>query len=178
MFERALAAYDVAYGMKFVCLRYFNAAGATSTRGEDHEPETHLIPKIIEAAQGKSRSVAVYGNDYPTPDGTAIRDYIHVTDLGRAHLLALDHLKGGGASEFLNLGTGSGYSVMEVIETVRRVGGKPIGVEVQARRPGDPSELVANPAKAMRILGWRPEDSSLDKIVESAWRWHSREKAQ
>ena len=178
LFEQALAAYDVAYGVKFVALRYFNAAGATASRGEDHHPETHLIPNVIEAALGKAQTVAVYGNDYLTPDGTPIRDYVHVTDLGRAHLLALDYLKAGGASEFLNLGTGNGYSVMEVIDTVRRISGKPVTVEIQPRRPGDPSVLVARATKATDVLGWKPLDSSLDNIVETAWKWHSREKTQ
>lgn len=176
--ERALAAYDLAYGMKFIALRYFNAAGATATHGEDHHPETHLIPNVIEAALGKSQTVAVFGNDYATPDGTAIRDYIHVTDLGRAHLLALDYLKAGGASQYLNLGTGVGYSVMEVIDTVRRISGKRVTIEIEPRRAGDPSELVARATRATDVLGWKPQDSSLDNIVETAWRWHSREKTQ
>jgi len=176
--ERALAGYDLAYGMKFIALRYFNAAGATALHGEDHNPETHLIPIVIDAALGKTQSVPVYGNDYPTPDGTAIRDYIHVTDLGRAHLLALDYLKAGGDSQYLNLGTGTGYSVMEVIDTVRRISGKPVTIEIQPRRAGDPSELVARASRATDVLGWKPQDSSLDNIVETAWRWHSREKTQ
>ena len=178
LFERALAAYDVAYGMKFVALRYFNAAGATAAHGEDHDPETHLIPNIAEAALGTADSISVYGNDYPTPDGTPIRDYIHVSDLARAHLLALGYLKAGGASQYLNLGTGVGYSVMQVIETVRRISGKPVAVEIRPRRPGDPSELVAGATKAADVLGWTPQESSLDQIVQSAWDWHSREKTK
>jgi UDP-glucose 4-epimerase len=170
--ERILRSYDAAYGLKFCALRYFNAAGATSRRGEHHEPETHLIPIVLEVAAGRRPHVSVFGSDYPTPDGTAIRDYIHVEDLGAAHLLALDHLRRGGASELCNLGTGTGHSVLEVIETARRVTGRPIAVETGPRRPGDPARLVARAERAERILGWRPRLVDLAEIVESAWRWH------
>ena len=173
--ERALAAYDQAYGFKYVALRYFNASGATNGKGEDHDPETHLIPNILRAALGRLQHVSVFGNDYQTPDGTAIRDYIHVIDLAAAHLLALDYLKGGGSSEFLNLGTGRGFSVMEIIETARRITGREIGIRIEPRRAGDPSQLIAAPDKAARVLGWWAQHSSLDEIIRSAWEWHSRE---
>jgi UDP-glucose 4-epimerase len=173
--ERALAAYDQAYSFRFVALRYFNASGAANGKGEDHDPETHLIPNVLRAALGKLPHVSVFGNDYPTPDGTAIRDYIHVIDLGVAHLLALDYLKKGGPSDFLNLGTGQGFSVMEIIETARRITGREIRIRIEPRRAGDPSQLIAAADKAMRVLGWKPERSSLEEIIKSAWEWHSRE---
>jgi UDP-glucose 4-epimerase len=173
--ERALAAYDQAYGFKYVALRYFNASGAANGKGEDHDPETHLIPNILRAALGRLHHVSVFGDDYQTPDGTAIRDYIHVIDLAAAHLLALDYLKGGGSSEFLNLGTGRGFSVMEIIETARRITGREIGTRLEPRRAGDPSQLIAAADKAARVLGWRAQHSSLDEIISSAWEWHSRE---
>ena len=172
MVERTLAAYDAAYGMKFVALRYFNAAGATATRGEDHDPETHLIPLVLAAAAGRLPHVAIFGDDYDTPDGTAIRDYIHVSDLSSAHVLALGHLRTGKQSEFINLGNGSGYSVNEVIETARRVTGKSIEARIAPRRAGDPSKLVADAAKARDILGWNSQYAELEKIIESAWGWH------
>ncbi|MEP6787185.1 MAG: UDP-glucose 4-epimerase GalE [Acidobacteriota bacterium] len=172
MVERSLEAYDLAYDLKFVALRYFNASGATPTRGEHHDPETHLIPLVLSAAQGKFPFVSVFGNDYPTPDGTAIRDYIHISDLSSAHLLALDHLNAGKPSEFINLGSENGYSVMEVIETARRVTGSPVAVKIAPRRAGDPTRLVANAAKAKDVLGWDPQFPDLEKIIESAWAWH------
>lgn len=174
LLERALAAYDTAHGMKFVALRYFNAAGATKTRGEDHAPETHLIPSVLQAASGVRDHIAVFGDKYPTPDGTAVRDYIHVSDLAEAHGTALGHLRRGGTSEFLNLGTGRGYSVMEVIECVRRVTGKPIRAVMEAPRAGDPSALVADASKAEKVLGWKPRCSDLNTIVRDAWEWLSR----
>ena len=174
MVERALEAYDVAYGLKFVGLRYFNASGATATHGEHHDPETHLIPLVLAAAQGKLEHISVFGDDYPTPDGTALRDYIHVTDLSRAHLLAVDHMTAGKDSEFINLGNGSGYSVTEVIETARRVTGSEIKAVNAPRRAGDPSRLVANSTKAREVLGWDPQHAELETIIESAWAWHQK----
>lgn len=172
MVERALEAYDKAYGLKYVALRYFNASGATERCGEDHQPETHLIPLVLYAAMGKIPHVSIFGNDYPTPDGTAVRDYIHISDLSQAHLLALEHLRKGGRSEFINLGNGNGYSVKEVIDTARRVTGKPIEAVDAPRRAGDPAELVADAKKAREVLGWNPQSPELEKIVESAWNWH------
>jgi UDP-glucose 4-epimerase len=172
MMERILESYDRAYGLKFVALRYFNAAGATSTRGEHHEPETHLIPNVLAAAQGRLPHVTVFGGDFPTPDGTAIRDYIHVTDLAQAHHLALEYLRGGGASERINFGNGQGYSVMEVIDAARRVTGRQIVARIEPPRPGDPSRLVADAARARSVLGWQPQYTRLAAIVETAWQWH------
>lgn len=172
MVERALADYDKAYDLKFVALRYFNACGATERCGEHHDPETHLIPLILFTAQGKRESISVFGNDYPTPDGTAIRDYIHISDLSQAHLLALEHLRKGGDSEFINLGNGTGFSVMEVIEAARKVTGKEIKAVVAPRRAGDPSRLIANSTKAHEVLGWNPQFPEIEKIIEDAWKWH------
>jgi len=172
--EQLLHSFDVAYGLKFVSLRYFNAAGATEKCGEHHEPESHLIPNILLAAEKEPPEVAVFGNNYPTPDGTAIRDYVHVLDLADAHIRALGHLRRGGASDFLNLGTGHGYSVMEVIEAARKVTGREIRVRVEPPRAGDPPRLVADPAKSQAVLGWVPTKSDLRSIIESAWRWHQR----
>lgn len=177
MIERALETYDHAYGLKFVALRYFNACGAAGHCGEDHDPETHIIPLVLFAAQGKIPHVSVFGDDYPTPDGTAIRDYIHVSDLSQAHLQALGHLRAGKPSEFINLGNGSGYSVNEVIETARRVTGREIKAVIAPRRPGDPSKLVADAARARAILGWDPQYADLEKIIESAWTWHQNNPA-
>lgn len=170
--ERVLSNFDDAYGLKFVALRYFNASGAIPGRGEAHQPETHLIPCIIQAAQGKRAKISVFGSDYPTPDGTAIRDYIHVADLGQAHILALRYLRDGGSSQYLNLGNGQGYSILEVIETTRQVTGRPIPVEMCPRRAGDPSRLIADSAKARQVLGWNPRYPALADIVKSAWDWH------
>lgn len=172
MVERVLENYDKAYGLKFVALRYFNACGASGGCGEDHDPETHLIPLVLFAAQGKIPHVTIFGDDYPTPDGSAVRDYIHVSDLSAAHMLALYRLRGGESSEFINLGNGSGYSVKEVIETARQVTGKPIEAIVGPRRAGDPSRLVADAAKARGLLGWDPKFPDLESIIESAWAWH------
>ena len=169
--ERVLESYDRAYGMKFVALRYFNAAGATEQLGEDHKPETHLIPIVLAVAEGKLPHVPVFGDDYPTADGTAVRDYIHVTDLGTAHLLALKHLREGGQSEFINLGNGKGYSVLEVIEAARRVTGRDIAVQMQPRRAGDPAHLVAKADRAREVLGWQPAHPDLADIIRSAWQW-------
>ncbi len=170
--EKILAAYDHAYGLKYVALRYFNAAGATARRGEHHEPESHLIPNVLFAALGKQPYVSVFGNEYPTPDGTAIRDYIHVSDLCDAHVLALEHLRKGGQSECLNLGNGHGYSVMEVIETARLLTSREIQTKIEPARPGDPSRLVANAERAGSVLGWKPQYPKLETIIQTAWDWH------
>jgi len=169
--ERILESYDAAYGLRFVALRYFNACGASGEVGEDHDPETHLIPNVLNAALGKTSSVSVFGNDYPTPDGTAIRDYIHVSDLADAHLRALNHLRGGGNSERINLGNGHGYSVLEVIEGAREVTGKPVEVKFEARRPGDPSRLIADSRYARELLGWEPAHPDLKSILQTDWEW-------
>ena len=174
MMERIMESYDTAYGLRFVALRYFNAAGATHELGELHEPETHLIPNVLRAALGEISAVSVFGNDYPTPDGTPIRDYIHVADLGEAHILALDHLRAGGSSERINLGNGQGYSVMEVIETARQVTGRPITVKIEPRRAGDPSRLIANAAKARKLLGWQPDHPDLASIIRTDWEWRTK----
>ncbi len=174
MMERIMESYDRAYGLRFVALRYFNAAGATAQRGELHEPESHLIPNVLRAALGEIPAVSVFGNDYTTPDGTPIRDYIHVADLGVAHILALDHLRAGGKSEHLNLGNGQGYSVMEVIETARQVTGRPITIKIEPRRAGDPSRLVADAAKARTVLGWQPAYPDLVSIIRTDWEWRTR----
>jgi UDP-glucose 4-epimerase len=171
-FERALDAHAKAYGLAFVALRYFNAAGACHGFGERHEPETHLIPNVLAAALGTLPRVEVYGSDYPTPDGTAIRDYIHVEDLAAAHLLALRHLRHGGASGFINLGNGRGYSVLEVIDASRRVTGRSIEYAFMPRRAGDPPHLLASSEKARRVLGWLPQHEEIEAIISSAWEWH------
>lgn len=178
MMERALHWYSVAYGLRATSVRYFNAAGADSEGGlgEDHHPETHLIPLVIQAALGQRPFVEVYGTDYPTPDGTAIRDYIHVTDLAEAHVLALRYLVGGGETVALNLGTGKGYSVCEVIAAVERVnGGRATPSRDAPRRAGDPPSLIAAPGRASQLLGWQPQHSDLDNIVRTAWAWHARQ---
>jgi UDP-glucose 4-epimerase len=171
--EHILRAYDHAYGLKFTALRYFNAAGADPQGriGESHDPETHLIPFILQAAKGVRPSVSVFGTDYDTPDGTCIRDYIHILDLAQAHDLALKRLGSGGASDVYNLGTEHGNSVKEVIATCERVTGKNIPVENAPRRAGDPPRLVAAAAKARTELGWKPKYSDLQPIVETAWAW-------
>jgi len=172
--ERLLASYDHAYGLKFIALRYFNAAGATQERGEDHEPESHLVPNVLAVAMGKKSELSIFGNNYPTTDGTPIRDYVHVSDLADAHILALDHLRRGGASDFINLGTGHGFSVLEVIEAARKVTGKPIPTRMEPPRPGDPAKLVADAAKAKKVLGWNPALSDLQSILRSDWEWRQR----
>ena len=172
--ERALKWYGMAHGLRSVALRYFNAAGADTDReiGEDHEPETHLIPLVIQAALGQREKVSIFGTDYPTADGTAIRDYVHVTDLGDAHVRALEYLLGGGESIALNLGTGSGYSVRDVITSVENASGRKVPVMNAPRRAGDPPELVADATAAKRWLGWEPRHSSLDNITRTALEWH------
>jgi UDP-glucose 4-epimerase len=172
MLERVLDAYARAYDLRSVALRYFNAAGASPRYGEHHEPETHLIPNVLGAALGKLPFVSVFGNDYPTPDGTCVRDYIHVTDLADAHIRALNYLRQGGDATHINLGNGQGYSVLEVIEAARQVTGKPIEARFEPQRPGDPSRLVADAAKALKVLGWQPSHSDLTNIIQSAWQWH------
>jgi len=172
--ERVLENYDSAYGLRYVALRYFNAAGATGLLGDHHDPETHLIPNVVSAALGWLPAVSVSGNDYATPDGTAIRDYIHVADLGAAHLAALDHLRAGGKSEPINLGNRLGYSVLEVIETARRVTQRPIAIKFEQRRPGDPSRLVADAGKAHALLGWKPAYADLTSIIQTDWEWRMK----
>ena len=173
--EQILRWYGHAYGLRSVALRYFNASGADPEGeiGEVHDPETHLIPLVIEAALGRRPAVSVFGTDYPTADGTAIRDYIHVVDLADAHLQAVEYLAGGGASVAMNLGTGSGHSVREVIETVERVGHRPVPRTDAPRRAGDPPQLVADARKAREVLGWEARVRDLQTIVEHAWRWHA-----
>ena len=172
LFEHALEAYSKAYGLRFAALRYFNAAGADSSGdiGEWHEPETHLIPLALQAAAGMRPGIDVFGRDYPTPDGTCIRDYIHVNDLADAHVLALEYLANGGASTAMNLGTGRGHSVLEVLAEVEAVTDRPLKRRYADRRPGDPPALVADPARAAQVLGWKAH-RSLKEIVGSAWQW-------
>jgi UDP-glucose 4-epimerase len=169
--ERLLDSFERAHGLRFVALRYFNAAGATARCGEQHEPETHLIPLALRAAARRGAELRVFGSDYDTPDGTAIRDYVHVGDLAEAHLLALAHLRREGGSQLLNLGTGTGYSVLEVIEAARRVTGREVPFEKVGRREGDPPRLVADASRARAVLRWTPKQPSLDTIVRSAWEW-------
>jgi UDP-glucose 4-epimerase len=169
-FERILRWYDEIHGVTSVSLRYFNAAGASARFGEDHRCETHLIPNVLKVALGQKPCVEVYGADYETPDGTCIRDYIHILDLAKAHILALDSPK----SEFYNLGTGGGASVREVIEVARKVTGRNIDMVEKSRRPGDPPRLIAASEKIKRELGWKPQFQSLDAIIESAWKWHQK----
>jgi UDP-glucose-4-epimerase GalE len=171
--ERILRDYGNAHGLQFVALRYFNAAGAEpdGTIGEWHVPETHLIPRLLQIAADQAGAAEIYGNDYPTPDGTCIRDYIHVVDLGHAHVAALEYLSSGGDSDIFNLGTGRGYSVLQVLNQVQEVTGRRVPSLIKPRRPGDPPALVANPEKAWKGLGWAARCSSLDEIVTSAWKW-------
>jgi UDP-glucose 4-epimerase len=169
-FERMLYWYHRLHGMNHCVLRYFNAAGAAHGRGEDHTPETHLIPIALQVALGQRPHLAVYGDDYPTPDGTCIRDYIHIVDLAQAHILAMR--KAHDTATHYNLGNGAGYSVLEVIESARRVTGHPIPVQHTARRPGDPPRLIGASEKVRRELGWQPKYPELDRIVASAWEWH------
>jgi UDP-glucose 4-epimerase len=171
-FERSLRWYGDAYGLRYVSLRYFNAAGATEACGERHHPETHLIPLVLQAAAGLRPDVTVFGNDYATPDGTCVRDYIHVLDLARAHVRALYALARGHRSSIYNLGCGGeGYSVKQVIDTARRVTGRDIPVKLGPRRPGDPAVLIASSERIIRELDWHPEHQQLEAIIESAWRW-------
>jgi len=169
-FEKILHWYDRIHGLKFVSLRYFNAAGATKNFGEDHRQETHLIPNVLKVALGQKPNVEIYGTDYETPDGTCIRDYIHIVDLARAHILAL----GSADSAFYNLGTGGGASVREVIAACSKVTGRNIATIEKPRRPGDPPRLIASSEKIKKELGWRPQFQSLEVIIESAWKWHEK----
>ena len=170
--ERAMHWYHTAHGIRYVSLRYFNAAGATAQRGERHDPETHLIPLVLRAAQDERYPVTVFGNDYPTRDGTCVRDYIHVSDLARAHVLALEALaRSDSGAQIFNLGCGDGYTVHEVIDAAKRITGRDIPVKMGSRRPGDPAVLVASSDRIAKALGWRPQQSSLDAIVASAWEW-------
>lgn len=173
MLERVLADYSHAYDLKYAALRYFNASGCSldGQIGEDHNPETHLIPLVLEAAAGTRDHITIFGTDYPTPDGSCIRDYIHVIDLARAHILAIDKLSEGADSFQCNLGTGIGVSVKELIATAEKVTGKNIPVVIGERRPGDPPELVAAPDKAKELLGWEAEYKDLTKVLETAWAW-------
>lgn len=176
MVEQVLEDFDRGYGLKSVCLRYFNAAGAdpAGRLGERHEPETHLVPLVLQAASGRRPAITVFGRDYDTPDGTCIRDYIHVVDLVDAHVLALDYLQQGCGSAAFNLGNGNGFSVQEVIETARRVTGCKIPVVDALRRPGDPPRLVADASKARSVLGWQPRFADVETIVAHAWAWEQK----
>jgi UDP-glucose 4-epimerase len=174
--ERMMDDFGRAHGLKSARLRYFNAAGADPTAeiGEDHNPETHLIPLVLDAASGRRPDITVFGTDYPTPDGTAVRDYVHVCDLARAHVLALEYLLHDGDTIAINLGSGLGASVREVIGTARRITGREIAVRDASRRAGDPPVLVADAKKASEVLGWMPQHSDLAAIITDAWRWHSK----
>jgi UDP-glucose 4-epimerase len=176
MVERVLADYDRAHGLRYVSLRYFNAAGADAEGelGENHQPETHLIPRTLQTALGQQDHLEIYGTDYPTKDGTCIRDYVHVSDLSKAHLLALDWVVENKVSAIFNLGTERGYSVSEVIEEARRVTGRKISTKIGERRQGDPPVLISSSEKARRELGWEPRFSSLSSILETAWEWHRK----
>ncbi|MBZ8179423.1 UDP-glucose 4-epimerase GalE [Oscillatoria salina] len=176
MVEQILTDFDRAYELKSVRFRYFNAAGAdpSGLLGEDHDPETHLIPLVLLTALGKRESIAIFGTDYPTPDGTCLRDYIHVTDLADAHVLGLEYLLKGGETNVFNLGNGNGFSVREVIDTVKKVTGKNFSVVECDRRPGDPPSLVGTSAKARQILGWYPQYTDLNEIIRHAWQWHQQ----
>jgi len=167
MFEKALKWYKEIFGLNYAALRYFNASGASEKFGEDHKPETHLIPLVLQVAQGKRESIKIFGDDYPTPDGTCIRDYIHILDLAQAHMLALDVEESG----HYNLGTGNGLSVKEIIDVSREVTGHPIPAEVVPRRPGDPPKLIGCADRAKETLGWKPEFENAHDIISSAWKW-------
>lgn len=174
MIEQTLGDYSAIYGLRYVALRYFNAAGADASGeiGEDHTPETHLIPLILEAAQGKREHITIFGTDYPTADGTCVRDYIHVNDLASAHVLAMEYLARGGESQVFNLGTGNGFSVKEIVDTAKEVTGIDFGVCIGERRAGDPGTLIASSAKAKEILGWEPQYSAVQNVIRDAWQWH------
>lgn len=174
MMEKMLKWCDKAYGMRFVALRYFNVAGAKldGTIGEDHNPESHLLPIILQTALGQREKFTIYGEDYETPDGTCIRDYVHVVDLIDAHILALEYLQAGNSSNTFNLGSSTGFSVKQMLEAAREVTGKEIPATVVSRRAGDPSTLIAASDKAREVLGWKPQYTDVNKIIESAWNWH------
>jgi UDP-glucose 4-epimerase len=172
--EQMLRWFNVSHGFKYASLRYFNVAGAIEGYGEAHEPESHLIPLILDVALGRRANIKIFGKDYPTKDGTCIRDYIHVRDLAEAHLLALGALSEDRSRLIYNIGNGQGFTVLEVIDSVRRVTGRPIAVEECPRRPGDPAVLVASSEKIKDELGWKPKFADLDQIVASAWQWHQK----
>ncbi len=176
MIERVLQDFDRAYDFKSVCFRYFNAAGADpeGRLGEDHNPETHIIPLVLQTALGKRESVSIFGTDYPTPDGTCIRDYIHVADLAQAHVLGLDYLLKGGETTVFNLGNGNGFSVKEVIEAAQQITGRKIKTVECDRRPGDPPALVGSSDRARTVLGWNPQYADLHTIISHAWNWHQK----
>lgn len=176
MIEKMLADYDMAYEMRYVALRYFNAAGASLSGkiGEDHNPESHLIPLVLKTAQGVRSQVAVFGTDYPTADGTCVRDYIHVCDLAKAHVLALQHLMRGGASRVYNLGSENGFSVRQIIDSAKKVTGVDFTVVEEERSAGDPAVLIASSAKIRQELGWVPEHSSVQEVISTAWQWHQQ----
>lgn len=173
--EKMMHWTEIAHGIQFVSLRYFNVAGARASAviGEDHRPETHLIPIILEAALGKREFISIFGDDYDTPDGTCIRDYIHVEDLIKAHLLAVDYLKNGGESTVFNLGSNTGFSVKEIIEAVEKVTKRQIPTKISERRAGDPATLIASSEKAKQTLNWTPTQTSIEQIIQDAWRWHT-----
>lgn len=173
--ERMMAWFDKVLGIKYVALRYFNAAGAHASGkiGEDHRPESHLVPLVLQTALKQRDSIAVFGDDYPTEDGTCVRDYIHVSDLADAHVRAVTYLRSGSSSNIFNLGNGLGFSVKQVIETAKKVTGLEIPVVIQERRAGDPAVLVASSDKARSVLGWNPQHADLEDIIQSAWNWHS-----
>ena len=175
MMETIMKWTDQAYGIKFVALRYFNVAGAKpdGSIGEDHGPETHLLPIVLQVAQGKRDKLMIFGDDYQTPDGTNVRDYVHPFDLADAHLLAVDYLRSGKPSTAFNLGSSTGFSNLQIVEAARRVTGAAIPMEIAERRPGDPDTLVASSQKAREVLGWKPVFDDIDKIIETAWAWHS-----
>lgn len=172
--EKMMAWTSRAHGLRYVALRYFNACGAhpSGVIGEAHDPETHLIPVILQVPNGQREKLSIFGDDYPTKDGTCVRDYIHVTDLAQAHILALDYLLAGGESDVFNLGNGVGFTNKEVVEVARRVTGHPIPAEMAPRRPGDPAQLVASSEKAKKVLGWKPQYADLETIISTAWNWH------
>lgn len=172
--EKMMSWVSKAHGLRFVALRYFNACGAhkSGTIGEAHNPETHLVPLILQVPNGQRAKISIFGDDYDTKDGTCIRDYIHVTDLAQAHILALDYLMNGGENNVFNLGNGVGFTVKEVIDCARRVTGHPIPAEISPRRAGDPAQLIASSEKAKDVLGWKPQFADLDTIISTAWAWH------
>lgn len=172
--EKMMKWTDIAHGVHYVALRYFNACGAhvSGELGEAHNPETHLIPLILQVPNGQRESISIFGDDYDTKDGTCVRDYIHVTDLAQAHILAVKYLMNGGKSDVFNLGNGVGFTVKEVIETARKVTGHPIPAVISPRRGGDPAKLIASSEKAKNVLGWKPEHADLEEIIATAWKWH------
>ena len=175
MMEKIMRWADEAYGIKFVALRYFNVAGAKpdGSIGEDHHPETHLLPIVLQVAMGEREKLQIFGDDYNTPDGTNVRDYVHPFDLADAHILAVDYLRNGNESSAFNLGSSTGFSNLEIVKAAREVTGKEIPAEIAARRGGDPDTLIAASEKARKVLGWKPEFDDIHKIIETAWKWHT-----